>query len=198
MTRAEDAAEASRLGVDAIGLVFWKQSKRALTDLAQAADIAAACHPLVSVVGLFVDASEDWVHQVLDRVPVSLLQFHGNESPEFCRSFDRPFIKALRMKEDADAERELLRFHGARGMLLDTFVEGAPGGTGESFDWQRFPSAQATRLILAGGLNASNVAGAIATSGAHAVDVSGGIESAPGIKDAQRMRDFMAAVRSMG
>lgn len=194
ITRPEDAEIACNLGVDALGLVFWKKSKRSLCDLGRAAEVAAASYPLTTLTGLFVDADPAWIDSVCARIPLNILQFHGSETPEYCSQFQRPFLRALRMKEGLDLQTESERFDSARGLLLDTYVSGSPGGTGEAFDWTRFPQTPNTRFVLAGGLNPSNVARAISVSGAQAVDVSGGIESAPGVKSAEQMRDFVCEV----
>ena len=151
-------------------------------DLARAVDVAAAVPPFVSVVALFVDATAAQVEAVLEAVPVDLLQFHGDESPEFCRSFARPFLKALRMQPGADPAATALAYRGCRGLLLDSWQEGVPGGTD-------------TPLVLAGGLNAGNVGRAIALVRPAAVDVSGGVEVEPGVKDRRRIEAFVAAVR---
>ncbi len=162
---------------------------------AQAAAIAAAAGPLVTVVALFVDAPEAGVREVLDAVPVGLLQFHGSESPAYCAGFRRPFLKALRMAPDLAVEPLAAAYPGASGVLLDSYRPGVPGGTGEAFDWDRVPAALRPSLVLAGGLRADNVGAAIATVQPAAVDVSGGVEASPGLKDAGRIAAFVAAVR---
>lgn len=196
ITRVEDAVVANQLAVDAIGLVFWSKSKRSLNSLQQATEIAAVCSPFVSVTGLFVDPDVEWVERVLAAVPLNLIQFHGSETDAFCRQFQRPFIKALRMKEDIDLKQAAQSFASARGVLLDTYCKGSPGGTGVAFDWKRFPEDAERKFVLAGGLKPENVAQAIQISGANAVDVSGGIESSPGVKDPVLMKSFVDAVRS--
>jgi phosphoribosylanthranilate isomerase len=193
ITRIEDALAAARAGADAIGLVFYPQSPRAVTiDMAQA--ICAALPPFVSAVGLFVDAEPAAVTALLQEVPLDLLQFHGGETPVYCTQFDRPFLKALRMRDDTDVAAVRAQYSAARGLLLDTYRPGVPGGTGEVFDWQRVPRALATQIVLAGGLTPANVGAAINQARPFAVDVSGGVESAPGIKDAERIQAFIAAV----
>ena len=134
ITRVEDALAAAMSGADAIGLVFYKQSLRHVS-IAQAAQLAAALPPFVSVVGLFVDAEAAFVREALANVPLDLLQFHGDESPEFCAQFTRPYIKAIRVKAKLDLLQCAARYSGAQGLLLDAHVEGIAGGTGESFDW---------------------------------------------------------------
>jgi len=193
ITRPEDAAAAAAAGVDAIGLVFHPASPRAVTP-AQASAVARAAGPLVTVVALFVDAPESLVREVLAAVPVGLLQFHGSESPEDCARFERPFLKALRMAPGLAAEDVAAAYGAASGILLDSYRPGVPGGTGETFDWDRAPAALRSRLVLAGGLTPENVGGAIARVRPAAVDVSGGVEAAPGVKDAGRIAAFAAAV----
>lgn len=194
ITRPEDAAAAAAAGVDAIGLVFHPASPRALRP-GQAAAVARAAGPLVTVVALFVDAPEALVREVLAAVPVGLLQFHGSESPAECARFERPFLKALRMAPDLAVEEAAAAYGAASGILLDSYRPGVPGGTGETFAWDRIPAALRPRLVLAGGLRPDNVGEAIACVGPAAVDVSGGVEAAPGVKDAARITAFVAAVR---
>lgn len=193
ITRIEDAQAAVAAGADAIGLVFYAASPRAV-QMEQAAAICRILPPFVTATGLFVDATADTVNTVLAQVPLALLQFHGSESPDYCRRFRRPYLKALRMAEDADVEAGLAEYADAAGLLLDTFSAGLPGGTGRVFDWERIPAAARQRIVLAGGLNPDNVAAAIAQVHPYAVDVSGGVEAAPGIKDAARIAAFLAAV----
>lgn len=194
ITRVEDGLAAVAAGADAIGLVFYPASPRAVT-LAQAAAICAALPPFVAAVGLFVDADSEQIARVLAQVPLSTLQFHGNETPAQCERFQRPYVKALRMRDETDVVAELGRYTHAQALLLDTYRAGTPGGTGESFDWQRIPPAVAGRIVLAGGLNPDNVGIAVRQVRPYAVDVSGGVESAPGIKDHARVRAFIDAVR---
>lgn len=193
-TRPDDARQAAALGVDAIGLVFYAPSPRAV-DIAAAQAIVAALPPFVSSVGLFVDASADRVREVLAQVPLDLLQFHGDESPDHCAQFGRPWLKAIRMREGIDPPREAERYRGAAGLLLDAYRPGTPGGTGESFAWSRVPSGLDLPIVLAGGLTPDNVGEAIAAVRPWAVDLSGGVESAKGIKDAAKMAELVAAVR---
>ncbi len=193
-TRPDDARQAAALGVDAIGLVFYAPSPRAV-DIAAAQAIVAALPPFVSSVGLFVDASADRVREVLAQVPLDLLQFHGDESPDHCAQFGRPWLKAIRMREGIDLPREAERYRGAAGLLLDAYRPGTPGGTGESFAWSRVPSGLDLPIVLAGGLTPDNVGEAIAAVRPWAVDLSGGVESAKGIKDAAKMAELVAAVR---
>ena len=195
ITRVEDALAAVEAGADAIGLVFYAKSPRAVT-VQQARSIINALPPFVTTVGLFVDASRCELGEILDAVPLDLLQFHGDESPESCEGYHRPYIKALRVKPGDDIAAQVALYKNASGVLLDTYVPGIPGGTGEAFDWALVPEGLSKPIILAGGLTAENVAQAIARVRPYAVDVSGGVEAAKGIKDAQKIRAFMQAVRA--
>jgi len=194
ITRVEDAVAAADLGADAIGLVFYERSPRRVT-ADQASEIVAALPPFVTTVGLFVDAAAHEVERVLARVPLDLLQFHGDEPAVYCAAFARPYIKALRMRPELILAQAADEYATARGILLDTFVEGVPGGTGQTFTWSPVPDAVKMPIILAGGLNATNVAEAIATVRPWAVDVSGGVEATKGVKDAALMAAFVEAVR---
>lgn len=194
ITRVEDALAAAAAGADAIGLVFYAKSPRAVS-VEQARQIIAALPPFVTTVGLFVDVERDELRQILAQVPLDLLQFHGNESAEQCEGHGRPYIKALRVKAGDDVAAQVARYPGAAGVLLDTFVEGVPGGTGLAFDWSLVPAGLSKPVILAGGLTPENVAAAIARVRPYAVDVSGGVESAKGIKDADKIRAFIRAAQ---
>lgn len=196
ITRPEDGIEAARLGADAIGLVFYAPSPRHVS-VAQAQAVCAALPPFVSVVGLFVDAPATEVLAVLRAVPLDVLQFHGDESPACCATFGRPYLKALRMRDGLDVAAEALRYADAQGLLLDTYVPGEAGGTGQAFDWRRVPQGLDLPLILAGGLTPDNVAEAIAVARPYGVDVSGGVEQAKGIKSAAKMAAFMRGVESV-
>lgn len=201
ITRMQDAVEAARLGVDAIGLVFYDASPRHVS-VAAAKGIAAALPPFVTTVGLFVDAGEALIETAITEVGLDLLQFHGTETPEECSRYGRPYIKAMRVDTGGGQVPDIAAFcrlhAGARGILLDTFQAGRPGGTGETFDWGCIPHGLDMPLILAGGLNAENVAEAIRQVRPWAVDVSGGIESEKGIKDSERMRAFINEVERIG
>jgi phosphoribosylanthranilate isomerase len=193
ITRPEDGIAAASAGADAIGLVFYARSPRHVTPL-QARGIISALPPFVSTVGLFVDASRDEIEGVLHEVPLDTLQFHGEETPDFCASFGRSYLKAISMRDDIDLHSEAERFHSAAALLVDTFQAGVPGGTGVSFDWSRLPADLSKPLILAGGLNPDNVAQAIIQARPYAVDVSSGVEAAKGIKDAGKIAAFMRGV----
>jgi phosphoribosylanthranilate isomerase len=194
ITRKEDARAATSSGADAIGLVFYAKSPRSVT-VDQAAEIAAVIPPFVSVVALFVDEPAASIERTLGVVPVDLIQFHGDESAEFCQQFCRPWIKALRVKPGLDIARACGQYRRARGLLLDSWQEGVPGGTGTPFDWQLASGDLSLPVVLAGGLHEGNVGNAIRALRPAAVDVSGGVERSPGIKDALRMQQFIAAVR---
>lgn len=162
----------------------------------QAAEIVAALPPLVTAVGLFVNAGREEIASVLDAVALDVLQFHGDESADFCRQFQRPYLKALRMRPDIDLTAACDAYSDARAVLVDSWKPGVPGGTGETFDWQRAAVSLTRPLIVAGGLHAGNVAQAIAQLAPAAVDVSGGVEAEPGRKCPHKVRDFIAAVHA--
>ncbi|MDD5384204.1 MAG: phosphoribosylanthranilate isomerase [Gallionella sp.] len=187
ITRAEDAQAAAQAGADAIGLVFYERSPRHVS-IAQAAQLAAVLPPFVSVVGLFVNAEAALVREVLAHVPLDLLQFHGDESPEFCAQFVKPYLKAIRVKAGVDLLQCAAHFHTAKGLLLDAHVEGIPGGTGATFDWSLIPPRLPLPVILSGGLDAENVAAAIKQVQPYAVDVSSGVESG-GVEAGKRIKD---------
>lgn len=195
ITSSADALAACEAGADALGLVFYAPSSRCVTS-EQACEVAAAVPPFVTIVALFVDATAATIQRTLERVPVDCIQFHGDETPGFCSQFQRPYLKALRMRPGVDIAKVASAYSGARGLLLDSWQPGVPGGTGQTFDWAVVPAGLPRPLILAGGLDEHNVAAAIVAVRPAAVDVSGGVESAPGIKDAEKMRRFVAAVRS--
>jgi phosphoribosylanthranilate isomerase len=196
ITRIEDALSAVEAGADAIGLVFYAKSPRAVT-VQQARAIIAAMPPFVTTVGLFVDAIRCELAEILDAVPLDLLQFHGDESPADCEGYHRPYIKALRVKPGDDIAAHVALYSNASGVLLDTYVPGIPGGTGEAFDWSLVPVGLSKPVILAGGLTAENVAQAISRVRPYAVDVSGGVEVAKGIKDAEMIRAFIQAMKAI-
>lgn len=194
LTRVEDMRAAIDSGADAVGLVFYPPSPRHI-DLAKAAKLARAVPPLVTIVGLFVNAEPEVVRATLAALPIHLLQFHGDEDESYCRQFDRPFIKAARVRPGMDLVQYAAAYPSAQAILLDAFVDGFGGG-GKVFDWALIPPALKTPLILSGGLDAGNVAAAIARVRPAAVDVSSGVESAKGIKDHEKIRAFVAAVRA--
>ncbi|EIJ34177.1 phosphoribosylanthranilate isomerase [Thiothrix nivea] len=196
ITSVADALMVSAAGVDAIGLVFYPKSKRHV-DIAQATEICRAVPPFVTTVGLFLDAQPDFVRTVLASVPLDVLQFHGSESPEYCRQFPRPYMKAVGMKglaESGGFTAYADRYPDAQGFLVDSHAPGAAGGTGETFDWTQVPQDYPKPIILAGGLTPENVAEAIRLSRVYAVDVSSGVESAPGVKAPALVQAFMAGM----
>lgn len=193
MTRADDIALACALGVDAVGLVFAQRSPRRL-EIEQAAALRAHALPLVDVVALFMDNDAAHVQRVIDDVQPTLLQFHGGEDDAFCRAFGVPYLKAVAMGGDAD-DAAIARHPGAAGLLLDSHAKGSAGGTGQRFDWSRIPRAIELPFLLAGGLHPDNVFDAVRMVRPWGVDVSSGIESAPGEKDAAKMRRFVDEVR---
>jgi phosphoribosylanthranilate isomerase len=194
ITRIEDGLAAARAGADAIGLVFFDASPRHV-GLEVAREISAALPPFVSAVGLFVNPDRKWVEQAIDSVHLDLLQFHGEEPESFCSSFSVPYIKAARVKPGLDLVQYAAGYASAKGILLDAHVEGMAGGTGRVFDWKLIPGNLPLPLILSGGLDPDNVEIAIRTVEPWAVDVSSGVESSKGIKDAAKIAAFMQGVR---
>ncbi|WP_298135737.1 phosphoribosylanthranilate isomerase [Acidiferrobacter sp.] len=194
ITRPLDAQAAAAAGADAIGLVFYRASPRYVA-IEGAQAILAVLPPFVTRVGLFVDAAPEEIEAVLAEVALDVLQFHGRETPEECERYGLPYLKAIAMDEAADARRAAVRYASAQGLLLDAYQKGRAGGTGQVFDWGRIPEDLCQPVILAGGLSAANVAQAIRQVRPYAVDVSSGVESAPGIKDEQRMREFCRNAR---
>jgi len=207
ITRVEDGLAAARAGADAIGLVFWPGTPRCVSH-DQARAIAAALPAFVTVVGLFVDPEPDAVRAALSAVPLDLLQFHGDEPPELCASFGRPYIKAVHVKPGSDLLQYASRFSGARALLFDAFQPGGmPGGTGTTFDWNELPpqltEVSSRRLILSGGLTPGSVAAAIRQLRPWGVDVSSGVEMTgddgrprQGIKSPSKIFAFVREVRS--
>ncbi len=193
ITRHEDALEAARLRADAIGLVFYAPSPRAVS-IAQAQDIVRGLPAFVTVVGLFVNATADEIRAVLTQVRLDTLQFHGDETPEQCRAYARPYIKAVSMRVGVDLRACARDYADSAALLLDTHDERTPGGTGQTFDWSRIPGDLDKALILAGGLTPDNVAQAVRQVRPYAVDVSGGVETAKGIKSHQQMARFINEV----
>jgi len=196
ITRAEDALSAANNGADAIGLVFYQRSPRHV-NVAQAKLLAGTLPPFVTVVGLFVNAEAAFVREVLANVPLDMLQFHGDETPEYCAQFDRPYLKAIRVKAGVDLLQCASDFRSAKGLLLDAHVEGIPGGTGTAFDWTLIPRQLPLPVILSGGLDAENVATAIKQVRPYAVDVSSGVEAGKGIKDAAKVAAFINEVKQI-
>ncbi len=194
ITREQDVQAVVRSGADALGLVFYEKSPRYVS-VQQAAQLVRAVSPFVTVVGLFVNPTVDYVREVLANVALDVLQFHGEESPPFCAQFGKPYLKAIRVKAGVDLVECASRYAGAQGLLLDAFVEGTQGGTGESFDWALIPHDLPLPVILSGGLHAGNVAAAVKQVLPYAVDVSSGVEASKGIKDAAKIAALINEVR---
>jgi phosphoribosylanthranilate isomerase len=195
ITRLEDALDAVAQGADAIGLVFYEGSPRNVT-ISQAAEIVNKIPAFVSTVGLFVNAESSFIREVISKVKLDLLQFHGDETASECAAFSHPFIKAIRVKSDTNLVQYAADFSAAKALLLDSYAEGVAGGTGQVFDWNLIPKKLAKPVILAGGLTADNVARAISLVKPYAVDVSGGVEASKGIKDVAKIAAFMQQVDS--
>ena len=193
LTREIDVRDASAGGADALGLVFYSPSPRYVS-AARAAQLLQSFPPFVSSVGLFVNASVDEVRLVLKQVRLDILQFHGDESPQYCAQFGIPFIKAVRVRPGLDLLQYAETYGAAKALLLDAYVDDIPGGTGASFDWSLIPPNLPLPIILSGGLSATSVGLAVQTIRPYAVDVSSGVESSKGIKDKQKMYAFIKEV----
>jgi phosphoribosylanthranilate isomerase len=194
LREALHAMVAADAGADAIGLVFYRESPRFVTP-GTAASVVAVLPPFVTTVGLFVDADEGKVRDTLKGVRLDLLQFHGDETPEFCASFGIPYVRAVRMEKGTNLLEWAGRFSSASALLLDAYVDGTPGGTGESFDWAAIPRDLPIPLILSGGLTAENVGRAVREVQPWAVDVSSGVEASRGTKDPRKIVEFIRSVR---
>ncbi len=193
-TDTEQAQWAARMGIDALGLVFYPPSPRAI-DSSQAQAIIRCLPPFITIVALFVNETAERINQILKHTGIDMIQFHGDESPEFCRSFTRPFIKAIRVREDTDIIAESKRYAGARGLLLDAWHPDNHGGTGTQFNWDQIPKQCELPLILAGGLTPDNIQYALQTSQLDTVDISSGVESAKGQKSPEKMATFLQQIR---
>ena len=194
ITRLQDLHAACSAGADALGFVFYEKSPRHVT-LEAAAVLVRELPPFVQSVGLFVDAEPAFIEAVLAAVPLDLLQFHGDETPAECARFGRPYVKAVRVNRDTDLLKCAADFEAARGLLLDAFVSGVAGGTGERFDWNLIPANLPRPVILSGGLTPDNVDEAVRRVRPWAVDVSSGVEVSKGIKDAHKMARFIAKAK---
>lgn len=194
ITRVQDLHAACDAGADALGFVFYEKSPRHVS-LEVAADLVRALPPFVQSVGLFVNAEPAFIERVLQTVPLDLLQFHGDETPAECVRFGRPYIKAVRVNRDTDLLKCAADFDAARGLLLDAFVPGVPGGTGERFDWSLISPDLLKPVILSGGLTPDNIADAVQRVHPWAVDVSSGVEASKGIKDAHKIAQFIAKAK---
>ncbi|MDP1644867.1 MAG: phosphoribosylanthranilate isomerase [Thiobacillus sp.] len=195
ITRLQDLHAACDTGADALGFVFYAKSPRHVT-IATAAALVRELPPFVQSVGLFVNAEPAFIEAILQAVPLDLLQFHGDETPADCARFGRPYIKAVRVNRDTDLLKCAADFDTARGLLLDAYVPGMPGGTGERFDWSLIPPDLPKPVILSGGLTPDNVAKAIQRVRPWAVDVSSGVEATKGIKDAHKIAQFIAKAKT--
>lgn len=193
ITRLDDALTAISAGADALGFVFYAPSPRAVT-AAQVANVTAKLPPFVSKVGLFVNAEVEEVQQVIAVAGLDCLQFHGDESADYCAQFNLPYYKAIRVKPGLNLVQCELDFASATALLLDTYSEKAVGGTGEAFDWSLIPAGLQKPIILAGGLNPDNVRQAARQVQPYALDVSGGVEAQKGIKSPQKIAAFMQQV----
>jgi phosphoribosylanthranilate isomerase len=196
ITRARDAQAVAASGADALGLVFYAKSPRHVA-VHQAQEVVRAVPPFLTLVGLFVNPAESEVREVLRQVPLDVLQFHGEEEPEFCAQFGRPYLKAIRVRPGVDLIQCAARYAGAQGLLLDAYVEGTHGGTGASFDWALIPRELPVPVVLSGGLDAANVAAAVRQVRPYAVDVSSGVEAGKGIKDAAKVAAFIKEVKDV-
>lgn len=192
ITRPEDGLAAVQHGADAIGLVFFEQSPRAI-DIDAACAIVREIPAFVTITGLFVNPEREYVQAVLDKVSIDLLQFHGNETQESCTGFGRRYIKAISMK-NKDATESIQQYSDAAGILLDAYHPDLHGGTGKTFDWDTIPTDLKAPVVLAGGLDAGNIADAIRQVRPYAVDVSSGVELEKGLKDESRIAAFMNEV----
>ena len=190
ITSPEQALMAQQAGADALGLVVYSKSSR-YVDIQRAAEIRAVIGPETLAVVLLVNADEATVRQVIAQVQPDLIQFHGDESPEFCQQFDVPFIRAIRMREGLDIDAEVAAYRADAGFLFDAWSDDQYGGTGHQFDWSRLPGSRDYPLILAGGLTPDNVASAVSLVNPDMVDVSGGVESSAGVKDQHKVTDFI-------
>lgn len=194
LTRQQDIEDATALGADALGFVFYPPSPRAVT-LEQAHTLIKKVPAFITTVALFVDADKEHVQQVIDQCQIDLLQFHGDEGEAYCQQFSRPYMKAIRVKTTQDIIQAEQNFPSAKALLLDAYVEHLPGGTGQQFDWQLIPQDISMPWVLAGGLNGQNVGQCIEQLMPFAVDVSGGVEAEKGIKDKQKIQHFINEVR---
>jgi len=195
LTSVEDALLAVNAGADAIGLVFYGPSPRGV-EIKQAVEIAKSLPAFVTKTALFVNPDVSYVESVLSQVDIDLIQFHGDEPADFCEQFSKPFIKAVRMQETTDLNALVGEFNQASGLLLDAYIPGIPGGTGEQFNWSWIPEQLDLPVILAGGLTSDNVKQAIKIASPWAVDVSGGVEASKGVKSPEKIKQFMQQVMS--
>lgn len=193
MTRLNDIDYAIELGVDALGFVFYPGSSRYVS-IEQACELTKRIPAFVNVVAVLVNADKEFIHSLINEVPVQLLQFHGEESPDYCNQFNKPFIKAIHPRSTQSILDSEIQYNKACAMLMDTASQSARGGTGLSFDWQIIPPKLNKPYILAGGLNENNIKEAVTQCNPFAVDVCSGVEGSPGIKDHQKMSRFVKAI----
>jgi len=194
ITNLDDALAAASLGADALGFVFYKKSPRYI-DPIKANEIVANLPPFITPVALFVDALDQDIENLIEGSSRWVIQFHGNELEEDCLKFGRPYIKALRVKNEDYLLSQLTKYPSASALLLDAYKEGVPGGTGETFNWEVIPKDMKIPIILAGGLSPSNITKALEIQGIYAVDVSGGVEQSKGIKDRVKLEEFILGVK---
>lgn len=194
ITSTEQAQMAQQYGADALGLVIYEKSPRYVS-VEQAAKIRAAITGPTLAIALLVNPSESLVKQVIEQVKPDFIQFHGDEVPDFCHQFNFPFIRAVRMRDGLDINAEVAAYNAEGGFLFDAWSDDLYGGTGHSFDWSRLPTTTDYQLILAGGLTAENVNQAVAMTQPYMVDVSGGVESSPGVKDPQKVKAFITQAK---
>ena len=195
ITNLADAKAAIELGADALGFVFYPPSPRNI-DLKTAAEITHQLPPFITTTALFVNSDRDFISAALKQARIDCLQFHGDELPEDCHGFNRPWIKAIRMKDKIDLIQQRDIYQDATALLLDAYVKGIPGGTGEQFNWDKIPTSLRSEIILAGGLTAKNVRQAVQQVQPWAVDISGGVEKKKGIKDHVKIRQFILEVQA--
>jgi len=193
ITQQSDALAAVNAGADALGFVFYEPSPRYLS-LQQAGLIFASLPAFINKVALFVNPSREYVNEALSLLSIDTLQFHGDEDEAFCQSFNKPYLKAIRVQAETNFEQLAAEYHSAAGLLLDAFDSQQYGGTGHTFDWSLFPKSTEQSIILAGGLNTQNIQQAITQTRPYAVDVSSGVEKSKGLKDHQLMTQFMQEV----
>lgn len=193
MTNIKDALFAAKLGVDAIGMIFVPNTPRFIT-IPQAKLITDNLPPWITTVAVVVNADQKTIFKILNELPIDLIQFHGEETPDFCEQFNKPFVKTIHMQQQVDLQSAALRYHKAKTLLLDTYVKDIPGGTGETFNWSLISKINMP-IILSGGLNPTNVAESINTVKPYGIDVCSGIEKSPGKKDQEKMQQFINEVK---
>lgn len=194
ITQLDDALAAIHYGADALGFVFYDKSPRFL-NIEQANSLFNNIPPFINKVALFVNAEHDYVNDALDKLSIDVLQFHGDEDEAFCSSFNKPYLKAIRMRDTTNLNDIADTYSSASGLLLDAFDSAQYGGTGQTFNWSLVPKQCNLPIILAGGLNTQNVYDAVQNTGVYAVDVSSGVEKSKGLKDHQLIKQFMHEVK---